>query len=174
MTDATDERKKEKSTNEMSGTLSESRLKFSSSVQIDSRERPEDAFTASDLRTKEGQIDKDLESCGFELIEKLANYKEMLRKFRDQVILIKLPRKDKKPAPLLKKEEVYKFRQQFDHVRRIPSDKWKTSEWKSIELCHEKLTKLACTEAEGPPFAKILEQVKGIIEDILKNLDDVG
>ena len=169
----TDETSKEKKTNKMLGTLPESGHQISSTIQSVSRGRPEYSSTTSGVGPKEGYDYKDHRNREFKFREALKKYKAMLETIRDDRCRLKT--KDKTPLSLLKEEEADKFRQQFEHVRRNRSDNsCETTEWSSVEVCHGKLMKLVFTEAEGQRFAKISEQAKDIVEDVLRKLEAIG
>lgn len=168
---ATDERKEEQTKYEMSGTLSESGHQIASFMQSHSRERPQNASKTFDMDDKESEDYEDHEICKITFLVALAKDKGMLEKLTDQVILIKLRTKDRKPPPLLEKEEVEKLHQQFHYVRRIRPDKRETKQWRLFEPYHDEVVRLASLIAEGYIFTGMLENVNIIIEDMLERLD---
>lgn len=144
------------------------------STRGNSRERSENVSTTVYMPTKPNPNYEDRENRENAFPEVLAKYKKMLEKIANQTIPDKTRTQTKQRASLLKKEEADKFRQQFDHVRRIRPDKWVTSQWKSIEHSHEQLVELACRVTEVDRIAQISHQMNVIIEDLLRQMEAIG
>lgn len=143
-------------------------------MRSDSRERSKNVSTTVYMHIKPTTNYEDRGNCENAFPEVLAKYKKMLEKIANQMIPDQIRTKAKQRTTLLKKEDAQNLHQQFDHIKRIRSDKGEATQWKSIDQHHEQLVRLARIEADGDRFKQNLNEMSGIIEDMLEQIAAMG
>lgn len=171
--DADKKTKKYERANETAGYYVHNALKpqVQPSLKGDSTERSQNVSATFNLHIKQDRNYENRKDPGNSFPEALEKYNKVLKKIMDKMFPDNYRRETThQRTSVLSKKDAEDLRQQFDQVRSIRSDKRETTQWKTVERCHDQLLSSACREIENNCIKKILDG----IEDILRQMAPIG